>query len=52
MKTLYPYAFKGTEFTFGPSCCNFLVKMWILIDILLKDNVCERLNFDKIKFYS
>ena len=22
--------------------------MWILIDILLKNNVCEKLNFDKI----
>ena len=30
---------------------NFAIsaKMWI--DILLKDDVCEKLNFDKIKFY-
>ena len=26
--------------------------MRILIDILLKDSVCEKLNFNKIKFYS
>ena len=26
--------------------------MRILIDILLKDEVCEKLNLDKSKFYS
>ena len=31
---------------------NFLAKMRILIDILLKDDVYEKMNFDKIKFYS
>ena len=52
METLYPYVFKDTEFSFGPQFCNFLAKMRILIDILLKDDICEKLNFDKIKFYS
>ena len=52
METLYPYVFKGTEVNFGPWFCNFLAKMHILINILLKDDVYEKLNFDKIKFYS
>ena len=42
METLYGYVFKGTEFNFER----------ILIDILLKDAVCQKLNFDKIKIYS
>ena len=52
METLYPYVFKGTEFNFRPWFCNFLAKMRILIDILLKDDVCEKLSLDKSKFYS
>ena len=50
METLYPHVFKGTEFSFRPYFFNFLAKMGILIDILLKGNVCEKFNFDKIKF--
>ena len=53
METLYPYVFKGTEFNLGPLILQFFIaKMRILIDILLKDDFCEKLNFDKIKFYS
>ena len=52
METLYPYVYKGTEFNFGPEFCNFLAKMPTLIGILLKDDVCKKLNFDKIKSYS
>ena len=39
MENLYPYILKRTEFNFGYQFYNFLVKMRILIDILLKVNV-------------
>ena len=48
METLYPYVFEGTEFSFG--FCNFLGKMRILIDILLKENVCEKWILIKLNF--
>ena len=53
METLYPQAFIGTNFNLGPLILQFFItKMRILIDIMLKEDFCEKLNFHKIKFYS
>ena len=51
MKTLYPHVFKGSEFNLGPLILQFFIaKMQILINIMLKDDFCKKLNFQKIKF--
>ena len=53
METLYTHVFKGTEFNLGPLILRFFIaKLRILINIMLKDDYCEKLSFHKIKFYS